>query len=295
MSDKFPYLARQINGKIAECFGKSFDHIYEKDADFINFLSHFSVETLSGEWLDKLGIIVGFPRPYVKVPVLQEAFTFDILPPALDGYYHGFSTTGEEIISGEPFTRLNGGRLDDLDRETTNEPLSDGFYRQFINAACMAKRSKSIKGLCDIMEVFVKTSRYLVEFSENIGISGEALGDILVRMPIDLFEYQEFLQKAFDKIYTTSPRVYVNVDPYFDINYIVHPMEDDIMAETGSDNFQISTRYEIIGKVHTVTFTVTLGVSLASEEDAVKELLENKYGTAEDIIIVVQVSDHDFS
>lgn len=48
MEDKFPYLAKQINGPIAECIGKAFDHIYEADQEFLDFLKMFSVDNFYG-------------------------------------------------------------------------------------------------------------------------------------------------------------------------------------------------------------------------------------------------------
>ena len=44
MAEKFPYLARQINGPIAMSFGKGIDSVYERDAEFIDFLSRFSID-----------------------------------------------------------------------------------------------------------------------------------------------------------------------------------------------------------------------------------------------------------
>ena len=80
MAEKFPYLARQINGPIAESFGKGIDSVYENDAEFIDFLSRFSIDTLEGKWLDALGMLLGLPRPWVEVPMIQEAFLFDNIP-----------------------------------------------------------------------------------------------------------------------------------------------------------------------------------------------------------------------
>ena len=77
MAEKFPYLARQINGPIAMSFGKGIDSVYENDAEFIDFLSRFSIDTLEGKWLDAVGLLLGLPRPWVEVPMIQEAFLFD--------------------------------------------------------------------------------------------------------------------------------------------------------------------------------------------------------------------------
>ena len=49
MAEKFPYLARQINGPIAISFGKGIDSVYENDAEFIDFLSRFSIDSLEGK------------------------------------------------------------------------------------------------------------------------------------------------------------------------------------------------------------------------------------------------------
>ena len=73
-NEKFPYLARQINGDVALAFGYGIDSVYEVDAEFLDFISHFSIDTLYGEWLDKLGIIIGFPRPYATSPTILFIF-----------------------------------------------------------------------------------------------------------------------------------------------------------------------------------------------------------------------------
>ena len=48
-NEKFPYLARQINGDVAMALGYGIDHVYEADADFLDFLSHFSIDTIYGD------------------------------------------------------------------------------------------------------------------------------------------------------------------------------------------------------------------------------------------------------
>ena len=99
MAEKFPYLARQINGPIAESFGKGIDSVYENDAEFIDFLSRFSIDTLEGKWLDALGLLLGLPRPWVEVPMIQEAFLFDNIPNIVPNpISHAFSTDRNSLL-----------------------------------------------------------------------------------------------------------------------------------------------------------------------------------------------------
>ena len=116
-NDKFPYLARQIRGDIAKAIGYGVDHVYETDQEFIDYISNFSIDNLYGKWLDQLGVIIGFPRPYIIKPF--ETFEFDSTSYMLEGLYHGFSTTDTILIDGVEYDRNDGGILDDIYRETT--------------------------------------------------------------------------------------------------------------------------------------------------------------------------------
>lgn len=114
MAAKFPYLARQINGPIAISFGKGIDSVYENDAEFIDFLSRFSIDTLEGKWLDALGMLLGLPRPWIEIPMIQEALLFDTIPNNVPNpLSHAFSTDRNVIIGGLVITPNMGGKFDE--------------------------------------------------------------------------------------------------------------------------------------------------------------------------------------
>ena len=126
MAEKFPYLARQINGPVAMSLGKGIDSVYERDAEFIDFLSRFSIDTIEGKWLDSLGMLLGLPRPWVEVPMIQEALLFDNIPHIVPNpSAHALSTDRNVIIEGPVITPSIGGKLDDTNRNVSVEPITD--------------------------------------------------------------------------------------------------------------------------------------------------------------------------
>lgn len=281
MADKFPYLARQINGPLAKNFGLAIDHIYEKDLPFINFLSSFSLDTLEGDWLDQLGTILGLPRPYVTVPVLSEAFQFDVPLQMLDGMEHGFSSATTITVNGETYSRNQGGLLDNIYRDTVTVPVTDNQYRKYLSAACAVKKRHSISGIADVVQVFVSSSRYAISFLNT----GDYHNDIRITLAANLQDHQETLQNAFNQMFTTSPRIYVDVDLLFDEVYLKQPMEQMVYEITGSTAFQITYTYAD----SKVVFSVVLDTSLSAYEQDVIDALDEEYGNDEDIEINVSV------
>ena len=209
MAEKFPYLARQINGPIAMSFGKGIDSVYENDAEFIDFLSRFSIDSLEGKWLDALGMLLGLPRPWVEVPMIQEALLFDNIPHTVPNPpAHAISTDRNVIISGSVITPSMGGKFDDTNRNISVEPITDNVYRDYLKCACMVKKRHSINGIADVVELFCGSKQYAITF-----ISDEDwMNDILVELPIRLMDYQATLQYAFDKMFTTAPKVLESID-----------------------------------------------------------------------------------
>lgn len=282
-NDKFPYLARQITGDVAKAFGYGIDHIYEADAEFIDFLSNFNLENLSGEWLDKLGIVLGEPRPYVTKPELKEAFQFDVPAQILDGRKHGFSTSIPITIDGVRYDITSGGQLDDLNRDVTIEKVEDSSYREYLKATSLLKRKKSIIGIANVVEVFVNSQRYAITFLNNENY----VNDIVITLPVTLSDYQEALQSAFDRIFTTAPRVLVESSLYFDEAYTIPTMETTVSEITGSYDFTID--YEIIE--NKAVFNVTLDASLSQYVTEVQEALDLQYSESPDVVIHVTVGD----
>lgn len=217
--EKFPYLARQINGKVAESFGKGFDSVYEKDAEFLEWLSEFSLDNISGEWLDILGRVLGTPRPYVVIPTVAEAFTFDTFPRRLDGRAHGFSTDRSMEVDGEQATRNDGGLLVSDVKDDYDAPLSDREYRRFLKAFCMLKNNMSLMNIGDVVSAIVGDDRYAIVFQQNV--INANFGNVFVMIPGDYLTYMESLQRAFDSVFTASPRIFVEIDLDFDTNYPV--------------------------------------------------------------------------
>lgn len=282
MAEKFPYLARQINGPIAMSFGNGIDSVYENDAEFIDFLSRFSIDTLEGKWLDALGLLLGLPRPWVEVPMIQEALLFDNIPNVVPNPpSHAISTDRNVIIGGSVITPSMGGKFDDTNRSVSVEPISDPIYRDYLKCACMVKKRHSINGIADVVELFCGSKQYAITF-----ISDEDwMNDILVELPIRLLDYQATLQYAFDKMFTTAPKVLVRIDSSFDNEYITPDVRRIVYEIVGNNSFSV-TNFSELDKL---VIDVTLGQINAAYRNEVKAALDEEYATYDDIVISVTV------
>ena len=283
MAEKFPYLARQINGPIAISFGKGIDSVYENDAEFIDFLSRFSIDSLEGKWLDALGMLLGLSRPWIEVPMTQEALLFDNIPNNVPNpLSHAFSTDHNVIIGDLVITPNMGGKFDDTNRNISVEPISDPVYREYLKCACMVKKRHSINGIADVVELFCGSKQYAITF-----ISDEDwMNDILVELPIRLLDYQATLQYAFDKMFTTAPKVLVRIDSSFDNKYITPDVSRIVHDIVGNDSFSVTN----ISELDKLVIDVTLEQINSSYKDEVKEALEEEYSAYNDIVISVTIA-----
>ena len=283
MAEKFPYLARQINGPVAMSFGKGIDSVYERDAEFINFLSRFSIDTLEGKWLDALGMLLGLPRPWVEVPMIQEALLFDNIPHIVPNpSAHALSTDRNVIIEGPVITPSVGGKLDDTNRNVSVEPITDNVYRDYLKCACMVKKRHSINGIADVVELFCGSKQYAISFISDVNW----LNDILIELPIRLLDYQATLQYAFDKMFTTAPKVLVRIDSSFDNKYITPDVSRIVHDIVDNDSFSVINFTEL----DKLVIDVTLGQINSSYKDEVKEALEEEYSAYNDIVISVTIA-----
>ena len=283
MAEKFPYLARQINGPVAMSFGKGIDSVYERDAEFINFLSRFSIDTLEDKWLDALGMLLGLPRPWVEVPMIQEALLFDNIPHIVPNPpAHALSTDRNVIIEGPVITPSVGGKLDDTNRNVSVEPITDNVYRDYLKCACMVKKRHSINGIADVVELFCGSKQYAISFISDV----DWLNDILIELPIRLLDYQATLQYAFDKMFTTAPKVLVRIDSSFDNKYITPDVSRIVHDIVDNDSFSVINFTEL----DKLVIDVTLGQINSSYKDEVKEALEEEYSAYNDIVISVTIA-----
>lgn len=285
MAEKFPYLARQINGPVAMSFGKGIDSVYERDAEFINFLSRFSIDTLEGKWLDSLGMLLGLPRPWVEVPMIQEALLFDNIPHIVPNPpAHALSTDRNVIIEGSVITPSIGGKIDDTNRNVSVEPITDNVYRDYLKCACMVKKRHSINGIADVVELFCGSKQYAISFISDV----DWLNDILIELPIRLLDYQATLQYAFDKMFTTAPKVLVRIDSSFDNKYITPDVSRIVHDIVDNDSFSVINFTEL----DKLVIDVTLGQINSSYKDEVKEALEEEYSAYNDIVISVTIAEN---
>ena len=281
-NDKFPYLARQIQGDIAKAFGYGIDHVYEKDQEFLDFLSDFSIDNLEGKWLDMLGIILGMPRPYSSKLSVDELFEFDNTQFILDGLKHGFSTSTPITIDGVQYDRNDGGLLDNIISATEEKPVSDSVYRRYLTATSLLKRTHSLQSIADVIKLFVDSTRFAILFKDDAGY----VNDIVIVLSATSADYKESLQTAFNNIFTTPPYVLVTVSLYFDDLYTVPEIESIVEEVTGS-----TTGYSVVYGIENkkAVFTITLDSSLAQYEEAVKDAVEAHFADANDVRIVVVV------
>lgn len=131
------------------------------------------------------------------------------------------------------------------------------------------------------MEVFCGSKQYAITF-----ISDEDwLNDILVELPIRLMDYQATLQYAFDKMFTTAPKVLVRIDASFDSEYITPDVTRIVHDIVGNNSFSV-TNFSELDKL---VIDVTLGQINAEYEDEVEDALNEEYAAYDDIIISVNV------
>ena len=281
-NDKFPYLARQIQGDIAKAFGLGIDHVYETDEEFIDFLSSFSIENLSGKWLDMLGVVLGLPRPYSTRPVLDKFFEFDNTNFMLDGQKHGFSTSIPITIDGVTYDRNYGGVLDSMYFSDEQTPVGDDVYKMYLKATSLLKRSHSIIDISKVLELFMDSTRYAILFKNDAGY----IYDIQIILSATSADYKNALQTAFNKIFTTPPFVLVSVALDFDNVYTIPVIENIIKDITGEDE-----EYTVVFSIENkkAVFTITLDSSLAEYETQIRDAVEEHFAGANDVIIVVQV------
>lgn len=281
-NDKFPYLARQIQGDIAKAFGLGIDHVYENDQAFLDFLSNFSIDNLSAKWLDMLGVILGLPRPYSTRPVLDNLFEFDNTHFMLDPEKHGLSTSVPIVIDGVSYDRSDGGVLDSIYFSDEQIPVSDSVYKMYLKATSMLKKSHSIIDISKVLELFMDSTRYAILFRNATGY----INDIQIILSATSADYKDALQTAFNKIFTIPPYVLVTVSLDFDDIYTIPVIENIIKEVTGEES-----GYTVVFSIENkkAVFTITLDSSLAEYEDEVKNAVEAHFEGANDVIIVVQV------
>lgn len=279
-NDKFPFLARQIVGDIAKAFGYGIDHVYEADAEFIDFLSHFSIDTLYGEWLDQLGTIVGFPRPFTVKPF--ESFEFDSTDFLLDGKIHGLSTDEPILIDGVEYDRNDGGVLDDIYRDLADTPIRDTLYKQYLYAITLLRKTHSLKNIANVIELFISSTRYAITYNNEPGF----VNDIVIYLAGTSADYRDSLQAAFNSIFTTPPFVYVDVSIFFDQIYTVPEIKRIIKEVTGEDE-----GYTVVYSIEhrKAVFTITLDSSLAQYEDEIRVALDAHFAGTTDVVIIIEV------
>lgn len=281
-NDKFPYLARQIQGDVAKAFGLGIDHVYETDQEFLDFLSNFSIDNIDGKWLDMLGVILGLPRPYSTRPVLDNMFEFDNTHFMLDPEKHGLSTSIPIVIDGVSYDRNDGGVLDSIYFSDEQTPVNDSVYKMYLKATSLLKKSHSIIDISKVLELFMDSTRYAILFRNATGY----VNDIQIILSATSADYKDALQTAFNKIFTFPPYVLVTVSLDFDDVYTIPAIENIIEDVTGEDS-----GYTVVFSIENkkAVFTITLDSSLAQYENEVKNAVEAHFEGANDVIIVVQV------
>ena len=280
-NDKFPYLARQIQGNIAKAFGLGIDHVYETDQEFLYFLSNFSIDNLDGKWLDMLGVILGMPRPYYTRPVLDNMFEFDNTKFMLDPKKHGLSTRIPIIINGVAYDRSVGGVLNNLYLSNEQILVDDNIYKMYLKATSLLKKTHSIIDISNVLELFMDSTRYAILFKNATGY----VNDIQIILSATSAAYKDALQISFNKIFTIPPYVLVTVALDFDNVYTIPVMESIIEDITGEDS-GYTVVYSFENKK--AVFTITLDSSLAQYENEIRIALKAHFAGANDVVIVVE-------
>ena len=217
--------------------------------------------------------------------MIQEAFLFDNIPSVVPNpISHAFSTDRNVIIGSTVITPSMGGKFDDPNRSVSVEPISDTIYREYLKCACMVKKRHSINGIADVVELFCGSKQYAITFISD----QDWMNDILVELPIRLMDYQATLQYAFDKMFTTAPKVLVRIDASFDNEYITPDVTRIVHDIVGNNSFSV-TNFSELDKL---VIDVTLGQINASYRNEVKEALDEEYAAYDDIVISVTVASN---
>jgi hypothetical protein len=174
-----------------------------------------------------------------------------------------------------------GGKFDDTNRSVSVEPISDPIYREYLKCACMVKKRHSVNGIADVVELFCGSKQYAISFISD----DDWMNDILIELPIRLMDYQATLQYAFDKMFTTAPKVLVRIDSSFDSEYITPDVSRIVYDIVGNNSFSV-TNFSELDKL---VIDVTLGNINAAFRDEVKDALEEEYAAYDDIVISVTV------
>ena len=145
----------------------------------------------------------------------------------------------------------------------------------------MVKKRHSINGIADVVEVFCGSKQYAISFISD----ADWMNDILVELPIRLLDYQSTLQYAFNKMFTTAPKVLVRIDASFDNEYITPDVTRIVHDIVGNNSFSV-TNFSELDKL---VIDVTLGNINAAYRDEVKDALEEEYAAYDDIVISVTV------
>ena len=127
-------------------------------------------------------------------------------------------------------------------RNISVEPISDPIYRDYLKCACMVKKRHSINGIADVVELFCGSKQYAISFISD----DDWMNDILVELPIRLLDYQSTLQYAFDKMFTTAPKVLVRIDSSFDSEYITPDVSRIVYDIVGNNSFSVTTFQNLI-------------------------------------------------
>ena len=107
----------------------------------------------------------------------------------------------------------------------------------------------------------------------------------LCSKPEILMDYQATLQYAFDKMFTTAPKVLVRIDSSFDNEYITPDVSRIVHDIVGNNSFSV-TNFSELDKL---VIDVTLGQINAAYRNEVKDALDEEYATYDDIVISVTV------
>ena len=217
--------------------------------------------------------------------MIHEALLFDNIPNIIPNpMHHSFSTDRNVIIDKMVITPSIGGKFDDTNINIIGDPISDPVYREYLKCACMVKKRHSINGIADVVELFCGSKQYVISF-----ISDEDwMNDILVELPIRLLDYKDTLQYAFDKMFTTAPKVLVRINSFFDNKYITPDVSRIVHDIVGNDSFSV-TNFSELDKL---VIDVTLEQINSSYKDEVKEALEEEYSAYNDIVISVTIAEN---
>lgn len=183
-------LAYQLNGAIAQTLMNGMLTLFQSHDNDIEYWLAYSIDTAEDTELDKLGVLLGIPRPTYSGSTWFRFGTKDKYPEVSD---EGLSSVANNRLGGM-FWSTRGVY------DVVIYKLTDAEYRLYIKACLKLKQYHSLDALLTVVSVITKNKGCTLSFDGNHDIQIECVSAVDIAT-VDL------IQIVADTYFTTSPLV----------------------------------------------------------------------------------------